>query len=116
MNISRNDLRKAAAGSGLSPDQADQLWQNLEAAGADRAAPRFNGSNVTYYLGALIVIGAMGWFMTKAWERLGGLGLFGVAIGYAICFLIAGSKFWKNPELRIPGGLLVTMAVCMVPL
>jgi hypothetical protein len=116
MNISRNDLRKAAAGSGLAPDQADQLWQNLESAGADRGTPRFNGANVTYYLGALIVIGAMGWFMTRAWEHLGGLGLFGVAIGYAVCFLIVGSKFWKKPELRIPGGLLVTMAVCMAPL
>src|SRR4051812_20220651 len=97
MNISHTELRIAAAASDLSLEQADQVWQRLQSAAGDRDTPRFDGANVTYYLGALIVIGAMGWFMTKAWERLGGLGLFAAAAAYAVCFVIAGSMLWKKP-------------------
>jgi hypothetical protein len=115
MDISQADLQRAAATSGVSPEQAERLWQSLRS-GADPDKPRFDVANVAYYFGALIVIGAMGWFMTKAWEGLGGLGLFAVALCYAICFVVAGRAFWKKPGVRVPAGLLITMAVCMVPL
>lgn len=116
MNISESDLRRAATTSGLSPQHADLLWQNLQASSSDQGKPKFDVANVAYYLGALIVIGAMGWFMNKAWERLGGLGLFAAASGYAACFIWAGRTLWNRHALRIPGGLLITMAVCMAPL
>jgi hypothetical protein len=58
----------------------------------------------------------MGWFMTKAWEGLGGAGLFTVALGYAVCFVLAGRALWDRLGLRVPGGLLFTMAVGMTPL
>ena len=116
MNISLNELRRAATTSGLSIDQADRLWRALESSSPESEKPKFDVTNVAYYLGALIVIGAMGWFMNKAWEGLGGLGLFTVAACYAVCFILAGRILWKKPGLRIPAGLLVTMAVCMVPL
>src|SRR5207244_2586927 len=63
----------------------------------------------------LIVIGAMGWFMTEAWERFGGGGIFLIAVAYATGFVLAGRVLWKRERL-IPGGLLVTMAVCTTPL
>ena len=116
MNISQDDLRRAAATSGLSINQADRLWLVLQSSLATSEKPKFDVANVAYYLGALIVIGAMGWFMNKAWEGLGGLGLFTVAACYAVCFILAGRIFWKKPGLRIPSGLLFTMAVCMAPL
>jgi hypothetical protein len=116
MNISQDDLRRAAASLGLSSSQADLLWQDLHSHSIDGSKLKFDVANVAYYLGALIVIGAMGWFMNKAWEGLGGLGLFAAAVGYAVCFIYAGRILWHKHGLRIPGGLLFTMAVCMVPL
>lgn len=116
MNISKDDLRRAAATSGLSGEWAERLWQTLQSTSAEEGKPKFDVANVAYYLGALIVIGAMGWFMNKAWEGLGGLGLFAVATGYATCFILVGRALWERPGLRVPGGLLFTMAVCMVPL
>ena len=116
MNVSRSDLQRAASGSGLSEEQADRLWEALKGEAASDGRPRFDAANVAYYFGALIVIGAMGWFMTKAWEDLGGLGLFTVAACYAICFVMAGRVLWKKAGMRVPAGLLITVAVCMVPL
>ncbi len=100
----------------MSPEQADRLWEALKIEAASNDGPSFDAANVAYYFGALIVIGAMGWFMTKAWESFGGLGLFAIALCYAICFVIAGRALFKKPGLRVPAGLLITMAVCMVPL
>ena len=116
MNVSQDELRRAAATSGLSPQQTDLLWETLRSNSTNEGKPKFDVANVAYYLGALIVIGAMGWFMNKAWEQLGGLGLFAVATGYAAGFIWAGRTLWDKHALRIPGGLLFTMAVCMVPL
>ncbi|HJT80229.1 MAG TPA: hypothetical protein VJ719_03445 [Chthoniobacterales bacterium] len=116
MNISQNGLRRAAAASGLSIEQADQVWTALKSDAESSERPRFDDANIAYYFGALIVIGAMGWFITKAWERFGGLGLFAIALCYAVSFVIAGRVLWKKPGLRVPSGLLITMAVCMVPL
>ncbi|PYL06499.1 MAG: hypothetical protein DME34_08875, partial [Verrucomicrobia bacterium] len=47
---------------------------------------------------------------------LGGLGIAVVALCYAAIFLLVGRALWNKPNLRIPGGLLLTIAVCMVPL
>ena len=115
MNLSREELNQAALRSGLTTAQADLLWQNLPAASAQADKPKFDVAHVAYYLGAMIVIGAMGWLMNRAWEGLGGPGLLVVALCYAICFVLGGRTLWSNGQ-RTPGGLLFTMAVCMVPL
>jgi hypothetical protein len=115
MNISQDELRKAATSSGISSDQADLLWQALQTNPNLAEKPKFDVANVAYYLGALIVIGAMGWFMNKAWESFGGGGLLAVASCYAVCFVLCGRTLWQQ-KLQIPSGLLITMAVCMIPL
>ena len=61
----------------------------------------------------------MGWFMTNAWEAFGGEGIFAIATVYALGFAVGGWKLWthpRQPALRTPGGLLVTLAVGMMPL
>ncbi len=116
MNISQDDLRTAARDAQLTPEQADALWHALTAQAERSNKPRFDVAHVAYYLGALIVIGAMGWFMNKAWDAMGGPGLSAVAVCYAVCFVLAGRTLWAQPHQRIPGGLLFTIAVCMVPL
>lgn len=114
MKISKNDLHWAASQRLITSAQADQLWQALQQHHGD--TPRFDFPHVAYYFGALIVIGAMGWFMTEAWERFGGGGILVIALAYALCFALAGHSLWFKKKLTVPGGLLFTMAVCMVPL
>lgn len=114
MNISRGDLDRAARQGILSEQQAAALWTMLQ--DGDGTRPRFSLAHVAYYTGALIVIGALGWFMTLAWEQFGGGVLALIATIYAACFATAGAMLWKRSEYKVPGGLLVTVAVCMTPL
>ena len=114
MEISRKDLDWAVTQGLVSAEQAEALWTALEKRAGAR--PRFDLATVSYYFGALIVISAMGWFMTEAWERFGGGGIFLIATIYGVCFVLAGKGLWAKPGLRIPSGLLYTMAVCMTPL
>ncbi|MGQ4810478.1 hypothetical protein NKDENANG_03948 [Candidatus Entotheonellaceae bacterium PAL068K] len=114
MKFSKRDLDWAVGEGLLGTDQADKLWHALEARSI--TAPKFDLAHVAYYAGALIVISAMGWFMTEAWEQLGGGGIFVISTMYALCFVLAGRHLWYERHLRIPGGLLFTMAVCMTPL
>jgi hypothetical protein len=51
---------------------------------------------VAYYFGALIVMSAMGWFMTLGWERYGGNGIFLISTLYAVLFILAGRTLWYN--------------------
>ncbi|NBV22068.1 MAG: DUF2157 domain-containing protein [Proteobacteria bacterium] len=114
MKISKSDLEWAAGQGVLSPEQAAELWKRLEERHAQQ--PHFSADHVAYYFGAMIVISAMGWFMTLAWETLGGLGIAVIAALYALCFTLAGKTLWRQTGLQIPGGLLFTIAVCMTPL
>lgn len=115
MSYSAEEIRAAAARAQLPPQEFERLWRELTRE-ADPARPRFDATHVAYYLGALIVLAAMGWLMTKAWDAFGGASLFGIAIGYAVIFVIVGRRLWPQPALRIPGGLLITLAVGMTPL
>jgi hypothetical protein len=126
MRIERADVDEAIAQQILTSPQAAALWRLLQsrqpaASGVPAPAPeaphrRFNGLNVAYYFGALLVIAAMGWLMTLGWEAFGGTGIFVIATLYAFFFTMAGLRLLAQPETRTPGGLLVTMAVCMTPL
>lgn len=114
MNISRTDFDWAAEAGIISTEQAEALWKALEERTKNR--PQFNLANVAYYFGALIVISGMTWFMGLAWEQFGGSGILLVSSIYALCFVLAGKTLWYKQNLRIPGGLLFTIAVCMTPL
>jgi hypothetical protein len=114
MKITRDDLRWAASQGVIQAGQDEALWRALEQRGKDR--PRFDAAHLAYYAGALIVIAAMGWLLTKAWDQLPGLALSGIAAGYAVIFVIASGWLWDRLGLRVPGGLLLTMAVCMTPM
>jgi hypothetical protein len=111
--VSGDDLEAAVAKGVLTPDQAQRLWLYLAA--ESRARPKFDGVHVAYYGGALLVIAAMGWLLTTAWENAGGIGLTLMAVAYGAAFWMAGDSLW-NRRLVVPGGLLFTMAVCMTPL
>lgn len=114
MRIEQDDLKWAAANGIIDTPQAEKLWLALAEKQADQ--PRFGLVHILYYFGALLVISAMGWFMTNAWEALGGAGIFGISVTYALVFVGFGYRWWDRPGLRVPSGLLVTMGVCMTPL
>ncbi|MEM8780867.1 MAG: DUF2157 domain-containing protein [Cyanobacteria bacterium P01_G01_bin.49] len=114
MKIERDDLDWAVNEDLISADVAERLWQAWQE--RKRNVPQFNLANVAYYFGALIVIFGMTFFLTLVWESLGGGGIFALACIYALIFALAGRHLWFNRGLQIPGGLLTTIAVCMVPL
>jgi len=114
IQIQKEDLERAAAHNLISGSQVGPLWLHLSEKPDSR--PRFDLIHVLYYFGALLVIGAMGWFMTDAWESFGGANIFMVSALYAATFVGIGSWLWKRGGLTVPGGLLVTMGVCMTPL
>jgi hypothetical protein len=117
MRIERSDLDEAIAQRILTAEQAAAIWLLLQSREAAESRPgRFTGLNVVYYFGALLVIGAMGWLMTLGWERFGGSGIFFIASLYGIFFSMAGIRLFSQSQTRTPGGLLVTVAVCMTPL
>jgi len=83
----------------------------------DVAEPaKFELSKLLYYFGTMIVILAFGWFAGITWEKLGGKGIFGIAVLYMSIFLMIGTILWRKRDLKVPGGLFITMAVCMIPL
>ncbi|MBH8578388.1 DUF2157 domain-containing protein [Nostocaceae cyanobacterium CENA369] len=114
MKFDKEDLQWAASQGLISVEQVDALWEALSERNSDR--PQFNLANVAFYFGALIVISAMTWFMTLAWESFGGGGIFLLTSIYALCFVLLGRNLWFHQNLKVPGGLLFTIAVCMAPL
>ena len=78
MRVSGKDIGWAVTGEVISEGQAEDLWRALERRNADR--PRFDLPHVAYYIGALVVISAMTWFMTLGWERFGGGGIFAISL------------------------------------
>jgi hypothetical protein len=114
MKITRRDFKWAIDHGLIEPGPAERLWQALAAHVAHR--PKFDLTYVAYYAGAMVVILAMTWFMTEAWNRYGELGLLVLAIVYGAAFAYTGATLWPRPGMRVPAGLLVTIAVCMVPL
>ncbi len=114
MKIERDDLDWAISENLIDAEVAENLWQACRE--RKKNIPQFNFVNVAYYFGALIVISGMSLFITLAWETLGGGGIFALACIYMIIFSLAGRYLWFSRDLKIPGGLLITIAVCMSPL
>ncbi|GBC62423.1 DUF2157 domain-containing protein [Desulfonema ishimotonii] len=114
MKLSKEDFQWAVDENIITAEQRDRLWEGLLKRKGDR--PKFDMPHVLYYFGAMIVISAMTWFMTTAWEEFGGGGIFIISVIYALCFVLAGHTLWFRNRLKVPGGLLFTLAVCMTPL
>lgn len=112
------ELRSAVNAGIITAAQAEQLklfWQESRLKSTDPVEAKGAGfSKFLYYLGTLIVIGAMGWLMNTAWESFRGIGLFLIAVGYATTFIFV-ARYWRERS-PVLSGLFVVMAVCMTPL
>src|SRR6266853_462106 len=100
MRLQEKAFNRAAAETGISAEQAQALWKRLQERSQTEA--HFEPAHVAYYFGALLVIGAMGWFMTNGWDSFAGWELFSISAGYAAAFFLAGWFLWQRPMFRIP--------------
>jgi hypothetical protein len=111
------DLDRAAEKGIISGDQGQALWQfltgRIEASASP--SPRFDMAHLLWYVGALIIISAMGLFTTLAFAEWGGTALMITAIIYAVFFVGLGQFLWQR-KLTTPGGLCIAVAVTMAPL
>jgi hypothetical protein len=118
MRYSSDDLRAAAAAGAINSGQLDALLAFLATRQPAPAtsAPKFDVVHLLWYMGALVVISAMGLFSTLAFSQMGGPALTATALVYAALFTGAGHYLWTVRKLRPPGGLLIAIAVSMIPL
>jgi hypothetical protein len=119
MTYSEGDLRIAASAGMIGATDLERLLAFLsKRSPLNAAAPaaKFDVAHLFWYAGALIVIGAMGIFSTVAFSQIGGRALTACAIIYAVAFTLAGHHLWYRKNLRVPGGLLIAIAVSMAPL
>jgi len=117
MSYSNEDLSAASQAGIISARQLQDLLAFLQTrTAASPAGPKFDIVHMLWYAGAFIVIGAMGLFTTLAFSQMGGQALTIIALIYAALFGWAGHYLWTAKKLRTPGGLLIAIAVSMVPL
>ena len=113
MKITRKNLDGAVSERIITAEQAAKLHDYLE--GLPSTGPTFNFTNVLYYLGGLIAIGAMTLFMNLGWESFGGWGIFFISLAYAGLGLKLTGKFQEN-DYAIPAGICATFVVALTPL
>ncbi|WP_156789384.1 DUF2157 domain-containing protein [Aminomonas paucivorans] len=70
---------------------------------------------MAYFLGALVVMAALGWLLNESWLSLGSWGVAAIAAAYGLGFWFLGDRLHRR-GLRVPGGLLLTLAAWTVPL
>lgn len=99
-----------------SKTPADARTPAFESGGGKPAKSSFTVENVIYFFGALIIIAAMTFFIGVTFEKLGGPGIALVSALYIAAFVVAGRTLYFDHGHETPGGLLVTIAVCIVPL
>jgi hypothetical protein len=109
MRVEKTTLQEAARQGLLGEAQVEPLWAFL----AGRS--RFDFLHLGYYLGALLVMGAFSVFMVNA-KAFGAGALLAVALVYIAALAVTGLRLWRTEDWRVPGGLLVTAAVSIVPL
>lgn len=113
MKITRKNLDDAVDANIITAAQAARLHDYL--ASRPNVGPTFNFTNVLYYLGGLIAIGAMTLFMNLGWESFGGWGIFFISLAYAgVGLKLAGS--FQHKGHAIPAGICATFAVALTPL
>lgn len=124
--LSASDIRQAAADEIISEFESERLirWAVERRAetpshGLSREAPEqmkgFNLVTVAYYFGAMLMISACAWFLGDKWESLGSPGVLATSLIY-MAVAVALGLWLRGRGYVVGGGLLITVAVCLVPL
>ena len=123
VTLTQDDLHAAASEGLITASQADALWQRWclpewqHKPGSTTVAtgPAYTFTNVLYYFGGMVAIGAMSLFMTLGFERMGAGGLLAIGLAYLVASLKVAYHFQAR-GLHVPAGILATLAVVLVPL
>ena len=113
MNVTKDLLYEEAGRAGIPGPQVDELWDGLSAAHTRQR--KYDTLQMATYFGGAIVIAAVTYFLALAWERVGGLGILALALIYATIFGFLGNHLYRVRNLIVAGGLLITVAICMIP-
>lgn len=114
IRIGKAHLDKAVTEGIINQSQASELWTFLNSESPETAS--YNAIHFLYFFGGMICILAMTFFMNLGWEQFGGPGLTIISFLYLIAFATAGNHLWNSLGYKIPGGILLTISVCMTPL
>lgn len=113
MKVSRDILQKAVDAKIINSKQANALFDFIKIQPEQESG--FNLTNVLYYFGGFLAIGAMTLFMNLGWEMFGGWGIFVLSVLYAALGLWLSALFQKK-SLHIPAGICATFVICLTPL
>ncbi len=119
MYIEPDHLQAAVERGIISETQARQLWELLEeqaAAKPSQERPKLTVTHVLYYLGGLIALGGMSFYITLGWQRLHGAEIFLIAAAYAAVAFLLSRYLLEVKGLPIPAGLTAAFAVAVTPL
>ena len=114
MKLTKEQLLKEAEDVGIGAEQTQELWDRLTA--VTEGQQKFDALQVAYFFGGTIIVGAMAFFFSLAWERVGGVGILAMALTYGCLFGVLGPHLFHARKLYVAGGLLTVVAVCMAPL
>jgi hypothetical protein len=121
--LTASDLRRAALESVLSAEDVERLiaWGVRQSttpqptAQAVEKAKGLNLATIAYYFGAMLMISACAWFLGDKWNDLGSRGILATALVYFGVAAATGA-YMRRRGFLVAGGLLVTVAVSLVPL
>ena len=114
MKVNREHLDQAARDGVINPAQAEALWKFFSDLNAD--TPAFRPAHILYYLGGLIAISALSFFITIAWDSWAGWPMFTLAVAFAALGVALTHFFLERKRLPIPAGVMMTFAVAATPL
>lgn len=111
LQITRADLAWAEGEGLVARGKASQLWEGLSA--RHEGETKFNLLNIVWYGGSGLVILALMWILSLVAKTPQAL----TAMSFAYMAGFAGIGWFISRDIRtrVPGGLLVTLAVFMTP-
>lgn len=120
------DIRQAASDGAIAQADADSLvrWacerphHEAKPTGSPVATEQAKGFNivtVAYYFGAMLMISAFAWFLGNIWSVLGSGGVLVTTVVY-FAIAVGIGRWLRSRGYVVGGGLLITVAVCLVPL
>lgn len=114
MKIRREQLAEAARDGVITGEQAEALWRLFSDAAAE--TPSFRAAHILYYVGGLIAIAALSLFVTLAWDTWAGWPMLALSLCFVVLGIALAHHFLYQRQLAIPGGVMITFAVAVVPL